>query len=73
VRVYRKLRKLSQEELGALANVTQVEISRLETTPAKTPLRVFSAVCAALGISVADLLEDAPIVVDGDIRPSDVT
>ncbi len=61
VRIYRKLAGLSQAELAKSANVTQVQVSRLEREPEKTRLAVFIRVSNALNKSLADLVEDIPV------------
>jgi len=58
VAYYRKLRRLSQEQLAEKVGVKQPHISRIEKGDDGPPLRLFKDIAMALGVSLSDLFSD---------------
>lgn len=59
IRVARARRRLSQEELGARAGLSQSTINRLEAGKRTVDVLQLIAICKALGIDAGDLLDTA--------------
>lgn len=55
---YRKLRGLSQGELGQMVGIRQPHVSRIEGGDEGPPLRLFRDIANALNVSLADLFSD---------------
>jgi ribosome-binding protein aMBF1 (putative translation factor) len=53
---FRRLRGLSQRELGKQLGMPQSQLSRIERNPDSTTLRVLKRIAGALGVRVADLV-----------------
>ena len=60
VRRIRKARKMTQEKLAELVNISTVYISHIETGSAKPSLPVVVAIANALDVRVDSLLYDEP-------------
>lgn len=56
VRFYRRLKKLTQEELGELASVSYKYIGEIERGRKKVSIVVISRLAKALGVSIGDLI-----------------
>ena len=55
----RKELGLSQEQLGARANIQMADISRYETGSRDPRISTIARLAAALDVSIADLLDDS--------------
>lgn len=62
IRSLRKMADLTQEQVAALSDgeLTQTDVSRLESFPDRAPLRHFVKVAAILNRKLEDILEDSP-------------
>lgn len=58
VALYRKLRKLQQNDLAAIVHVSQAHISRIENGDEGPPLHLFRKIASALNVSLSDLFAD---------------
>lgn len=56
---YRKLRGLSQTDLGDRVGVKQPHISRIENGDDGPPLSLFKEIAKALNVSLSDLFSDS--------------
>ncbi|MBE3637483.1 helix-turn-helix transcriptional regulator [Mangrovicoccus sp. HB182678] len=57
IKILRKMRGLSQAELGDMCNLTQSMISKIEKGIANPTLDVLESISAALDVKTADLFE----------------
>jgi len=60
IKKLRMAKSLSQAELGDLAGLSQAAISLIEAEVKSPTIRTLEKLAAALGVSVAELLDEAP-------------
>lgn len=69
IRYWRKIRKLTQEELGEQTGLQKQQISRLETGERHVYLHRLRSIARVLNVNTADLLseEDNPLIMDSEV------
>ena len=60
IRKFRKILRLSQEQLAEQVNISVTHMSHIETGNTKLSLPVFADISKALGVQADDLLSDKP-------------
>ena len=64
LRIYRKKLGLTQNELAARAKLSQSVVSRIERNPIDSTVGQLRSMCAALQITLPELLEDVGVTIN---------